>query len=39
MDFNGDISLEQATSGQGDKRFNVTFSKVTKQWIEVGKKL
>ena len=39
MDFNEDISLEQATSGQGDKRFNLTFSKVTKQWIEIGKKL
>ena len=32
MDFNKRISLEQATTGQGDKRFNVTFSKVTKQW-------
>ena len=32
MDFNEGISLEQATTGQGDKRFNVTFSKVAKQW-------
>ena len=32
MDFNEGISLEQATTGQGDKRFNVTFSKVTKKW-------
>ena len=32
MDFNEGISLEQVTTGQGDKRFNVTFSKVTKQW-------
>ena len=32
MEFNKGISLEQATTGQGDKRFNVTFSKVTKQW-------
>ena len=32
MDFNEGISLEQATTGQGDKCFNVTFSKVTKQW-------
>ena len=32
MDFNKRIYLEQATTGQGDKRFNVTFSKVTKQW-------
>ena len=32
MDFNKRIYLEQATTGQGDKHFNVTFSKVTKQW-------
>ena len=32
MDFNEGISLEQATTGQGDKHFNVTFSKVTKKW-------
>ena len=32
MDFKEGISLEQATTGQGDKCFNVTFSKVTKQW-------
>ena len=32
MDFNEGISLEQAITGQGDKHFNVTFSKVTKQW-------
>ena len=32
MDFNEGISLEQATTGQRDKCFNVTFSKVTKQW-------
>ena len=32
MDFNEGISLEQATTGQGDRCFNVTFSKVTKQW-------
>ena len=31
-DFNEGISLEQPTTGQGDKRFNVIFSKVTKQW-------
>ena len=30
-DFQEGISLEQAT-GKGDKRFNVTFSKATKQW-------
>ena len=32
MDFNENIFLEQATTGQGGKHFNVTFSKVTKQW-------
>ena len=32
MDFNEGISLEQTITAQGDKRFNVTFSKVTKQW-------
>ena len=32
VDFNEGISLEQATTEQGDKRFNVTFFKVTKQW-------
>ena len=32
MDFNEGISLEQATTGQEDKHFNVTFSKVTKKW-------
>ena len=32
MDFNEGISLEQPITAQGDKRFNVTFSKVTKQW-------
>ena len=32
MDFNEGISLEQATTGQGGKRFIVTFSKVANQW-------
>ena len=32
MDFNENIFLEQATTGQGGKHLNVTFSKVTKQW-------
>ena len=32
MDFNWDISLEQATTGQRGEHFNVMFSKVTKQW-------
>ena len=32
MDCNEGISLEEAATGQGDKRFNVTISKVTKQW-------
>ena len=32
MDFNEGIFLEQAATGQRDKRFNVTFSKVSKQW-------
>ena len=32
MDFNEGICLEQPITAQGDKRFNVTFSKVTKQW-------
>ena len=32
VDFNEGISLEQATTERGDKRFNVTFFKVTKQW-------
>ena len=32
MDFNENIFWEQASTGQGGKRFNVTFSKVTKQW-------
>ena len=32
VDFNEGISLEQATTERGDKRFNVTLFKVTKQW-------
>ena len=36
MDFSKGISLEQATTGQGDKCFNVTFSKVTRQWSAKG---
>ena len=32
MDFSEGISLEWAKTGQGDQRFNITFSKVTKQW-------
>ena len=32
MDFNENIFWEQATTGEGGKCFNVTFSKVTKQW-------
>ena len=32
MNFNEGIFLEQAATGQRHKRFNVTFSKVTKQW-------
>ena len=32
MDFNEGIYLEQATTGQGDKSFNIIFSEVKKQW-------
>ena len=32
MDFNKGCCLKQATIKKGDKRYNVTFSKVTKEW-------
>ena len=32
MDFNEGSNLEQATTEKGDKRYNVQFSKVTKNW-------
>ena len=32
MDFNEGSKLEQATTRQGDKRYNINFSKITKNW-------
>ena len=32
MDFNEGSKLEQATTRQCDKRYNVNFSKITKNW-------
>ena len=32
MDFNEGSKLEQATARQGDKRYNIKFSKITKNW-------
>ena len=32
MDFNEESQLEQATTEKGEKRYNVQFSKVTKNW-------
>ena len=32
MDFNGGSKLEQATTRQGDKRYNINFSNITKNW-------
>ena len=32
MDFNQGSCLQRAETKKGDKRFNVSFSKVTKQW-------
>ena len=32
MDFNGGSKLELATTQQGDKRYNINFSKITKSW-------
>ena len=31
-DFNEGSKLEQATTRQGDKRYNINFSKITKNW-------
>jgi len=32
MDFNAGSNLEQATTKKGEKRYNVNFSKITKNW-------
>jgi len=32
MDFNEGSHLEQATTEKGEKRYNVQFSKITKNW-------
>ena len=32
MNFNEGSKLEQATARQGDKRYNIKFSKITKNW-------
>ena len=32
MDFNQGSKLEQATTASGEKRYNIQFSKVTKNW-------
>ena len=32
MDFNEESKLEQTTTRQGDKRYNINFPKITKNW-------
>ena len=32
IDFNEGSKLEQATTRQGEKRYNMSFSKITKNW-------